>query len=415
MMRSVPMSTYPIKAVRSSFPALNRVYRDKQVVYFDGPGGSQVVQSVIQAMVNYMSNGGANLHGQFPSSEETEEAIRLAREAMSDLVGAKPEEIAFGQNSTSLGLSIARALSRDWKPGDNIVVTEMDHRANVDPWLTAAEDHGVEVRWIPVSLDRLTLDLSDLDQLIDDHTQLVAVTAASNAIGTITNLKPILDKANDVGAISIIDAVHAVPHFHVNRDELGASILLCSAYKFFGPHIGIAAIRSEVFDILRPYKIKPAPNDMPDKLETGTQNHEAIAALPAAIEFIEKLGQGQTRRERLIDGYHQIEAHENRLAKRIRENLRDMPSVRLFQADDTVDKTPTIAFNIKGLKPHEVCRRLSDDYGIFVADGDFYAMTLADKLGIQGTGGWVRLGLAPYNSDEEVDRFLDAIRSLVQK
>ncbi|MDF0726387.1 cysteine desulfurase-like protein [Cytobacillus sp. S13-E01] len=404
---------YPIEEVRSQFPALNREYKGKKAIYLDGPGGSQVVQSVIAAMSGYMEKGGANLHGQFPSSVETEEHIANAREAIADLVGADPDEVAFGQNSTSLAFSIARSLSSLWSIDDNIVVTEMDHRANVDSWVTAATDKDLDVRFIPVDTASLTLDLSNLDKIITDNTKLVAVTLASNAVGTITDIEKITERAQEVGAIVVVDAVHAVPHFKINRDEIGADILLCSAYKFFGPHVGIAIIKKNLFEKLPVYKLNPAPTYIPDKLETGTQNHEAIAAIPAAIGFIASLGSGSTRREKLVNGYERIEEYENKLARKLRKGLAAIPEVTLFQSGEATPKTPTIAFVIDGFAPSEVCKWLANEHAIFIADGHFYASTLGDKLGVNKTGGWIRAGLAPYNSEEEIDLFLEAIQSLI--
>ncbi|WP_078547752.1 cysteine desulfurase-like protein [Litchfieldia alkalitelluris] len=406
--------TFSVGNIRSQFPALTRTYNGKQAIYFDGPGGSQVVQAVIDQMVAYMEKGGANLHGQFPSSIETESDIANARQAIADLVGAKPEEVAFGANSTTLAFAISRSVSRKWNEQDNIVLTEIDHRANVDTWLTAAEDKGTEIRFIPVNTDSYTLELDKIDELITSSTKLVAVTLASNAVGTITDVERISKRAREVGALFIVDAVHAVPHFLVDRDKLGANILLCSSYKFFGPHVGMAIIKQETFDELSSYKLKPAPGNFPDKLETGTQNHEALAAIPAAVDFIASVGTGNNRREQLINAYHMIEEYENGLAIIMRNELSAISSVTLYQAGQGVPKTPTIAFTIDGISPSEACKWFAENYSIFVADGNFYASTLADKLGINETGGWIRAGLAPYNTEEEVMVFIKAVKELVE-
>ncbi|MBE4907614.1 cysteine desulfurase-like protein [Bacillus luteolus] len=404
---------FSIEKVRSQFPALKRTYKGKQVVYFDGPGGSQVLQTVIDAISSYMARGGGNLHGQFPSSVETEEHLSNARQAVADLLGASSDEVAFGQNSTSLAFSIARSLSKTWGSEDNIVVTEMDHRCNVDSWVSAANDKGVDVRFIPVDEGKLTLDLSDLGTIITSNTKLVAVTLASNAVGTITDMRKIKERAEEVGAIVVIDAVHAVPHIAINRDELGADILLCSAYKFFGPHVGIAVVKKDLFEKLQVYKLNPAPTYIPDKLETGTQNHEALAAIPAVVEFIASFGNGSTVRERIVSGFDAIGEHEDKLATKLRDGLSKHPTVTLYQADKETRKTPTIAFTINGFHATDVCKWLAEEHSIFTADGHFYATTLAEKLGINQMGGWIRVGLAPYNSEEEVNRFLEAIDSLV--
>jgi len=406
------MTAFPIDKVRELFPAIKRTYNGMPAVYLDGPGGSQVVKTAIDAMASYMSNGGANLHGQFPSSRETEDHIAQARSIVADLIGAQPDEVAFGQNSTSLAFSISRALSKQWREEDEIVVTEIDHRANVDPWLTAAQDKHLTVRWLKVDTHTLALDLSNIEVTINEKTKLVAVTLASNAVGTITDIQKISKRAKEVGAILAVDAVHAVPHFAIDRNLIGADIILCSAYKFFGPHIGISTIRKGLFESLEPYKLVPAPTYTPDKLETGTQNHEGIAAIKPAIEFIENLGTGTTRRERILSGYKKIEDHENDLANIIRNGLSDIPEVTLYQAPTNIPKTPTIAFQVEGITPTDFCHKLSEEHAIFIADGDFYATTLAEKLNINDKGGWIRAGLAPYNSEEEAEKFVEAVKQV---
>jgi cysteine desulfurase family protein (TIGR01976 family) len=359
-----------------------------------------------------MRKGGANLHGQFASSVETEACIHEAKLAMADLLHADPGELAFGANATTLLFHAARALGRDWGPGDEIVVTELDHRGNVDPWLTLAEDKGVTVRWIKVDTETFTLDLSDLETLINAKTKLVAVGLASNAVGTINDVARVAAVARRAGALVAVDAVQAVPHFSVDFQALGADILTCSSYKFFGPHMGIVAIRRPLFEKLKVYRLVPAPSEAPDKLETGTLNHEGIAGLPATVEFIAALGQGATRRERIVSGYARMEEHENRLAEKLRGALATLPKVRLYQAAPGVRKTPTVALTVAGMSPAEVCRRVIDEASVFVADGNFYAWTLAERLGINASGAWVRAGLSPYNSEEEVDRFIAAMTRL---
>ncbi|MCZ2258208.1 cysteine desulfurase-like protein [Sporosarcina sp. G11-34] len=406
------MATYPINQIRNQFPALNRTYNGLPAVYFDGPGGSQVVQESIDAIVTYMSNGGANLQGQFPTSRETENYILEAREIVADLLGTRPEEVAFGQNATSLAFSIARAVSNTWNRGDEIVLTEMDHPANIDSWLTVAKEKGVNVRWIKVDSKTCTLDLSNLNSIINEKTRLVAVTLASNAIGTISNIESISPHVKKVNALLALDAVHAVPHFAIDRKKLGADIILCSAYKFFGPHVGIAVIRKELFEGLNTYKVGPSPAKIPDKLETGTQNFSGISAIKPAIEFIEKLGTGSSRRERIISGYERIEKHENQLAHLMRNGLTSIEGVKMFQSTNLIASTPTIAFCIEGISPTDFCRKLAEEYAIFAADGHFYATRLADRLGVLDKGGWIRAGIAPYNTVEEVERFVSAVRQI---
>jgi cysteine desulfurase family protein (TIGR01976 family) len=406
------IAAFPIEKVRRQFPALERTYRGKPVAYLDGPGGSQVCRGAIDAMCEYMERGGANLHGQFPTSQETEALFDEARSAVADLVGGKKEEVAFGPNMTSLTFSISRALARDWKPGDEIVVTEMDHNANVDTWLAAARDKGLTVRWIPVDTAALTLDLSDLDSIITERTRLVAVGGASNAIGTVNDVAAIAATAKSKGALVFVDAVHAVPHFFVDREALDIDIVTCSAYKFFGPHMGMASIREELFERLAPYKVAPASDDIPDCLETGTQNHEGLGGVVAAVELIASLGTGKTRRERIESGYRAIEAWENGLAESIRARVRELPKVTLYDPG-TTRKTPTLGLDVEGASPLEVCKWMVEEHSIFVADGHFYAVRLGDLTGVNEKGGWVRAGLAPYTSEEEAGRFVEALEQFV--
>ncbi|ANU15380.1 Cysteine desulfurase [Planococcus halocryophilus Or1] len=406
-------TTFPITQVREQFPALTRTYKDKTVAYFDGPGGSQVVGTAIDAIANYMRIGGANLHGAFPTSWETEKVISEARLAVADFLNVQANEVAFGANMTTLTIAIANALGKNFNAGDEIVVTEMDHRANVDPWIMMAEDRGLKVRWVKVDTETKTLDLTELNQLINENTKVVAVGMASNAIGTVVDLKPFADRAKKVGALLVADAVHAAPHLPMDRDQMQIDILLCSAYKFFGPHIGIVAIKEEIFKQLEPYKLTTSPTYYPDKLETGTQNHEGIAGIRPAIEFFAQFGEGKTRRERIVSGIEQIEKHENRLANRLREGLSAIDGVTVTQAAADVQKTPTIAFQVDGIEPGDICKKLAEEHSIFLAAGHFYASTLGDVLNVNDSGGWVRAGLAPYSTEEEVDRLIGAIKSFV--
>jgi len=405
--------TFDVEAVRAQFPALSRLHDGKPVAYFDGPGGSQVARSSIDAMTRYMERGGANLHGVFPTSTETEEILAGTRSACAAFLGAEPDEVAFGANMTTLTLAISRALSNTWDEDSEIVVTELDHRANVDPWLIVAEEKGAKIRWIGVDPETLTLNLNDLDQKINPNTKLVAVGLTSNAVGTVNDVAAVAERAHAVGAVVAVDAVHAAPHVPMDRDGIGADVLTCSAYKFFGPHVGVTAIRRGLFEELAVHRLDPAPDHIPDKLETGTQNHEGIAGVRGALEFIASLGEGGSPREKFLDAMRTVEEHETRLADRFREALREIPGVTLYAAPDTVRKTPTVAFRLEGRAPLEVCQHAAD-HGFFIAAGDFYASTVAERLGIKERGGFVRAGLAPYNTEEEVEGFVGVLRGLVR-
>ncbi len=405
--------TFDVEAVRAQFPALSRLHDGKPVAYFDGPGGSQVARSSIDAMTRYMERGGANLHGVFPTSTETEEILAGTRSACAAFLGAEPDEVAFGANMTTLTLAISRALSNTWDEDSEIVVTELDHRANVDPWLIVAEEKGAKIRWIGIDPETLTLNLNDLDQKINPNTKLVAVGLASNAVGTVNDVAAVAERAHAVGAVVAVDAVHAAPHVPMDRDGIGADVLTCSAYKFFGPHVGVTAIRRGLFEELAVHRLDPAPDHIPDKLETGTQNHEGIAGVRGALEFIASLGEGGSPREKFLDAMRTVEEHETRLADRFREALREIPGVTLYAAPDTVRKTPTVAFRLEGRAPLEVCQHAAD-HGFFIAAGDFYASTVAERLRIKERGGFVRAGLAPYNTEEEVEGFVGVLRGLVR-
>jgi len=405
--------TFEVRAVREQFPALGRTHKGRGVVYFDGPGGSQVARQAIDAITGYMERGGANLHGVFPTSTETEEILADTRSAAADFLGAAHDEVAFGANMTTLTLEISRALARGWDEDSEIVVTELDHRANVDPWLIAAAEQGARVRWVSVDPETLTLDQNDLEQNINDRTKLVAIGLASNAVGTINDVAAVAEKAHSAGTLVAVDAVHAAPHIPLDRDAIGADVITCSAYKFFGPHVGVTAIRRDLFEKMGVYRLEPAPDHIPDKLETGTQNHEGIAGVKGALDFISSLGEGTSQREKLASAMQTIEEHEAALAETFRAALRDLPGVKLYAAPDGVRKTPTIAFGVEGHTPEEICARMLE-HGFFIAAGDFYASTLAEKLGIVESGGFVRAGLAPYNTEEEVEMFVEGLERFVR-
>ena len=404
---------YPIQDVRAQFPSLQRMHLGKPAVYFDGPGGSQTLGSAIKAMSDYLQNGVANIHGYSPTSHETEAILAKAREDLAVLFQAKPTEIAFGPNATSLMFAVARALSKTWEPGDEIILSELDHHAHVDSWLTAAQDHAVTVKWIPVDTQRLTLDLSALSSLIGPKTKLVAIGAASNCIGTITDITEVARLAKTVGALVSVDAVHAIPHIPLDMQNMNLDFIFTSAYKCFAAHVGMAAIREDIFQSLPIYKVAPAPDYYPDILEMGTQNYEGLATIPCTVDFFANLGTGDDLRSKLISGYAQIEAHENHLANIIRTEFAKIPEITLYQADDTTPKTPTIAFRIAGITNEDFCTRMCAEYSIFISSGDFYAKTLMEKLGIRASGSIIRAGLAPYNTTEEVERFIQATREII--
>lgn len=407
-------NNFSVEEVRAQFPALRFQNKDQVFpIYFDGPGGTQMVQGCIDRMLEYIETGMANLHGTFSTSIKTDALLEEAKQAVADLLNCSPREVAFGQNMTSLAFQVASSLKPSLQKGDEIVVTQLDHRANVDPWIFLAKETGAVVRFIPVDKEKLVLDLTNINSIINEKTKVVAIGLSSNLTGTISDAKKLFEAAKKVNAITIADAVHAVPHLSVDFQELQSDILFCSAYKFFGPHLGIAAIKKALFEQLEIPKLQPAPNEIPYKLETGTQNHEAIAGLCGTISFIESLGTGENRRQRLQAGMKAIEAHEEELMASLQNFLRSIPEVTLYRASEEIKKTPTFAFRIKGIHSREATEFFAEKYNLCIADGHFYASTMAEVFPVMDTGGWIRIGFAPYNTLEEIEIFKKALKDLL--
>jgi cysteine desulfurase family protein (TIGR01976 family) len=401
-----------VSTVRSQFPALSRTVGGVPAAYLDGPGGTQVPESVIDAMAGFMRAGGSNHGGPFASSRETDAVTESARSAIADLFGATPDEIAFGQNMTSLTLSVSRALGATWGPGDNVVVTRLDHDANVWPWVIAARDASAEVRWLDFDPDDgCRLKTETIGELIDDRTRLVAMTHASNAVGTITDPRPVIEAAHAVGALTFVDAVHYSPHGLVDVAALGTDFLVASAYKFFGPHTGCLYGRSEVLDGVEAYKIRPAPDEPPDKWETGTQSFESLAGVTAAVDYLASLGFGETRRDLVRSAMERIGAYEQSLSARFLDGIARTSGVSLYGRTVTDARTPTFAVSVDGTHPDAVAETLGDQ-GIFVWSGDYYAVEVMNRIGVADQGGLVRIGFAHYNTAGEVDRVLAALEQL---
>ncbi|MDJ0790774.1 MAG: cysteine desulfurase-like protein [Acidimicrobiia bacterium] len=397
-----------VPAIRTGFPALTREVDGRPAAYLDGPGGTQVHRSVIEAMDGFMRRGGSNHHGAFITSQETDQLVEDARAAVADLYGADPHEIVFGQNMTSLTYALSRALGRTWRPGDNIIVTRLDHDANVAPWAQAAADAGVEVRFVDFDPDGgCALDLGTLDASLDNRTRLVAFTHASNAVGTITPVLEIVAAAHSVGALTYVDAVHYAPHGLIDVRQSGTDFLVSSAYKWFGPHTGCLYGRSELLEGIEPYKLRPAPDTAPDRWETGTQSFESIAGVLAAVDYLASLGRGGDRRSRLADAYRRIIEHEQSLSDRFLARLAEMPDVRLAGRRGSDGRTPTFAIEVDGFDPRSLSAALGQ-LGIFVWSGDYYAFEVMRRLD-RAEHGMVRIGFVHYNTADEVDRVLDAI------
>jgi cysteine desulfurase family protein (TIGR01976 family) len=404
-----------VDAIRARFPALAREVSGRTAVFADAPGGTQVPDAVIEAMAGYLRRSNANLGGAFATSRESDEVVAAARRAAADLVGCGPEEVAFGQNMTSLCFALSRAVARDLRPGDEIVLTALDHDANVAPWLAAAEDTGATVRWVDVRTADGTLDLDSLDRALSARTRIVAFTLASNALGTITPAGDIVRRVRAATeAVVVADAVHFAQHRRVDVRALDVDVLFCSAYKFFGPHLGLMAGKAELLEQWRPYKVRPAPDAIPDRWETGTQSHESLAGLVAAVDYLAGLGAGGDRRAALAAGMDAIWAHERVLAERFLAGAAALGGLSLFGIADPAradERTPTFALRLDGRTPREVAEALGDE-GIFVWDGNYYALSIMERLELEDSGGAVRVGFCHYHTLDEVDRVLDALARL---
>jgi cysteine desulfurase family protein (TIGR01976 family) len=408
------MTALDISAVRSRFPALCRTEEGRPVAYLDGPGGTQAPAGVIEAMAGRLRVGTSNIGGAFGASREADAVVAGAREAVADLLGGHPEEVAFGQNMTSLTFAVSRALARSWGPGDEVVVTRLDHDANVAPWRLAAADRGAAVRLVDFDPADGTLDLAHLERVLGPNTRLLAVTAASNALGTVPPVRRAADLAHAAGALVYVDAVHYAPHRLVDVAALGADFLACSAYKFFGPHTGVLWGREALLEALEAYKVVPAPDSGPGKWETGTQSFESMAGVAAAVDYLASLGAGGIRRERLAAAYAAIGNHEEALAGRFLAGVADLPNVRLYGLAEPArlgERTATFALEVAGLSPEEASRRLGD-LGLHTWSGDYYAVGVMEHLGVAARGGLLRIGFVHYNTAEEVDRALEALAGL---
>lgn len=396
--------------VRHRFPALDRLVGDRPAAYLDGPAGTQVPDEVVEAMSRYLRSGTANHGGPFVTSREADGVHEAARGAVADLFGASPNEIAFGQNMTSLNLSLSRALGRTWSAGDNVVVTRLDHDANVWPWVLAARDAGAEVRFADFDPSHgCRLDVGHLASLVDERTRHVAVTKASNAVGTVVDVAEVASVAHEAGALCSVDAVHFAPHGLVDVSAWGCDFLLASAYKFFGPHTGCLYGRAELLEEVEAVKIRPAPDTGPEKWETGTQSFESLAGVIAAVDYLASLGTGATRRERIESAMGEIAAYEAGLAGRFLAGLAETPGVTLHGEPTPAGRVPTFAVEVAGWSPHDVAAVLGER-GVFVWSGDYYAVEVMTRLG--KPEGLVRIGFVHYNSPEEVDRVLGELSAL---
>lgn len=403
--------TASIEEIRAHFPALERVYNNFPVAYFDGPGGTQVPRGVVEKMTDYLFNHNANTHWNYPSSNETDAILDYSRAALADFLNCSTQDIAFGQNMTSLTFHLARSLGRDFSADDEIIVTELDHHANVDTWRSLEKERGVKIRVVPMDIESGTLEFAELENLLNAKTRLLAIGAASNAIGTISDVKRACALAKENGTLSFVDAVHYAAHNLIDVQDFGCDFLSCSAYKFYGPHIGMLFGRKELLEKIDFPKLKPAPNYAPERMETGTQSHESIAGAGACVDFLASLSGGESRREQLQNTFAAIHARKKTLFKHLWEELSETRGVRLYGQNPESERTPTVALTVEGVPAKSVAGKLAER-GVFASHGDFYASTVVEKLGLQNEG-LLRAGIACYTSMEEIERLIEGVRSVV--
>jgi cysteine desulfurase family protein (TIGR01976 family) len=400
----------PVAEIRKHFPALERIHNGFPVAYFDGPGGTQVPRYVVEQMSDYLYHHNANTHWAYPTSAETDAAIEHAREVSADFLNASPNEIAFGANMTTLTFHLSRALGLNYSSGDEIVVTELDHHANIDPWRRLAVERGVTIRTVRLDTATGQLSYEDLERFVGPKTRLVAIGAASNALGTINDLARIVELAHTAGALVFVDAVHYAPHAFIDVKQLDCDFLGMSAYKFYGPHIGILWGKAALLREIDFPKLVPAPDYIPENAETGTQNQEGMVGAAAAIDFLASLGGKATRRENLQSVFAETHARNAQLFARLWQGLSSTSGVTVYGPPPDAARTPTVAFTIAGCTSTEAARRLAEK-GLFLSHGDFYAWTVVQRFGLEPEG-FIRAGCACYTTEEEIERLIAGVADL---
>jgi cysteine desulfurase family protein (TIGR01976 family) len=410
-MKARPADLPPVAEARKQFPALERNHNGYPVAYFDGPGGTQVPRSVAEAMTRYLFHHNANTHWVYPTSEETDALIAESRRTVATFLNAEPDEVAFGANMTTLTFHLARALGREWKSGDEVVITELDHHGNVAPWRALEREKGIVIRSVRFDPKTGELDARDLESKLTPRTKLLALGIASNALGTVTPTTYVR-AAKKVGAEVFIDAVHFAPHRLIDVKAWGCDYLACSAYKFYGPHIGILFGKKARVEAIDFPKLEPAPNESPERIETGTQNHEGIVGAAAAIEFIASLGSGSTLRERLASSFESHFRHGQALLEKLWAGLEAIEGVTIYGPGVDRPRTPTLSFTLRGHKTNDIARSLAKK-GVFVSNGDFYAMTVIERIG-QAADGVVRVGCSCYTTEEEIDRVIEGVKEIAR-
>jgi cysteine desulfurase family protein (TIGR01976 family) len=430
------MAAFDLNWIRAQFPALAQTVNDQPAIFFDGPGGTQVTQRVIDAIGDYLIRANANTHGAFATSRRTDATIEAAHTAMADLLGCDPDEVIFGPNMTTLTFMLSRSIGREIEPGDEIVVTRLDHDANFSPW-KALEERGAVIKVADIDIEDCTLDLDDLRRQITSRTKLIAVGYASNAVGTINDVVEVVRLAKQVGALSFFDAVHYAPHGPIDVRAIDCDFLACSPYKFFAPHAGTLYGKREHLLRLHPYKVRPATEELPGRWMAGTQSHEAMAGVTAAIEYLVELGSriedrgwkiedsdapssifhprsSNSRRQHVLAAMTAIRDYERGLAEKLIRGLLEVPGLTFYgirEPERFAWRTPTVSVRIAGHTPRQLAEALGEQ-GIFVWDGNYYALNLTERLGVEQDGGMLRIGLVHYNTAEEVERLLAVLREI---
>ena len=406
-----------LSQIRAKFPALALTDHGRLRIYLDNPGGTQVAQPVLDRMNHYLVHTNANKDGAFTTAVQSDEILHEARAAVADLLhAASPDEIVFGPNMTTLTFALSRSLGKWLKPGDEIVITKLDHDANVAPWLLLAQDTGAVIKWVDIREEDCTLDMADFESQISDKTKIVACGYASNAVGTINDVAAVVGMAHAAGALVHVDAVQYAPHGPVDVQALGCDFLVCSSYKFFGPHMGMLYGKYDLLDRLPAYKVRPAGDQPPYKFETGTQNHEGIAGVLGAVDYLQWLGEtfggkARTRREALEGAMRLMVEYEQGISRRLITGLAQIPGVKVWGITDPrrLDRrVPTVSFTRQGWHPRQVAEKLAEQ-NIFVWDGNYYALSIMERLDLQKSGGMVRVGAAHYNTMEEVEQLVEEV------
>lgn len=399
-----------VAEIRGHFPALKRVHNGYPVAYFDGPGGTQVPRQVVEQMSDYLYHHNANIHWAYPTSAETDAAIDHARAVCAEFLNASPAEIAFGNNMTTLTYHLSRALSLNYNSGDEIVVTELDHHANIDPWLRLGVERGVTIRTVRMDAATGQLNWEDLQRFVGPKTKVLAIGAASNALGTINDLEAAVKLAHDSGALVFVDAVHYAPHMLLDVRQLDCDFLGMSSYKFYGPHTGVLYAKRALYEQIDFPKLVPAADYAPENAETGTQNQEGMVGTAAAIDFLASLGAGAGRREKLANAFNEMHARNAQLFERLWEGLSSISRVTLYGPPPGAPRTPTLSFTIEGCTSTDAVRRLAEK-GLFLSHGDFYAYTIIQRLGLEPEG-LIRAGCACYTTEEEIDRLIEGVKDI---